>query len=358
MVTTKKDIEATIVVAGIDTHKDTHHAAVLDLIGRVLGTQEFPTTPTGYQDLLDWVAGYGLIDRVGIELTGSYGAGLTRYLTAAGITVLEVNTTDKATRARQGKNDQIDAISAGQKVLAGMATATPKDTSTAAESVRILMLVRDSAVKARTQALNQIKDLIVTAPAPLREQFVGLTLPASATKAGQLRPDRTRLADPAQAGKLALKRLGDRVHELTIEIVESEKQLDVLVHDAVPTLVSRPGIGTLTAAQFLITAGANINRIPTDAAFAHLCGAAPLPASSGKTDRHRLNRFGDRQANRALHIVIIGRMRYDDETKAYIAKKLAEGKSKKDAIRALKRFLARRIFHDLITDLRTPHITT
>ncbi|MDN4642334.1 IS110 family transposase [Agreia sp. PsM10] len=358
MVTTKRHVEATIVVAGIDTHKDTHHVAVLDLLGRVLGTQEFPTTPAGYEAVADWIAEHGVIDRVGIELTGSYGAGLTRYLTAAGITVLEVNTTDKATRARQGKNDTIDAISAAQKVLSGMATATPKDTTTIAESVRILMLVRDSAVKARTQALNQIKDLIITAPAALREQFVGLTLSASAKKAAQLRPDRARLADPAQAGKLALKRLGDRIGDLTEEIVEAEKQLDVLVQDAVPTLLARPGIGTLTAAQFLITAGANIGRIQTDAAFAHLCGAAPIPASSGKTDRHRLNRFGDRQANRALHMIIIGRMRYDDETKTYIGKKLTEGKSKKDAIRALKRFLARRIFHDLTTDLRTPHITT
>jgi len=314
MLITTDPVQSTFVVAGIDTHKDTHQVAVLDLLGRVLGSNAFATTTVGYQNAVDWIAGFGVIDRVGVELTGSYGAGLTRYFTAAGITVLEVNTTDKATRARRGKSDTIDAISAAQKVLSGMATTIPKDTTTVVESIRMLMIVRDSAVKARTQALNQIKDLLVTVPAVLREQFTGKTLSASARKATQLRGDRQRIADPTQAGKVALKRLGDRVQHLTEEITDAQKQLDTLVRDTVPTLLSRPSIGTLTAAQFLVTAGANIDRIGSDAAFAHLCGAAPIPASSGKTDRFRLNRFGDRQANRAMHMVIIGRLRNDLKT--------------------------------------------
>ena len=358
MLTTTASIEPARVVAGIDTHKHVHHVAVLDLTGRVLGSDAFPATTAGYQAALEWIAGFGDIDRVGVELTGSYGAGVTRHFTAAGITVLEVNTTDKATRARRGKNDTIDAIAAGQKVLAGMATAIPKDTTSVVESVRMLTLVRDSAVKARTQALNQMKDLLITAPASLREQFTGLSLTAVAKKAASLRPDSARLADPVQAARLALKRLGNRIADLTLEITDAEKQLDALLQDTVPTLLSRPGIGTLTAAQFLITAGGNIDRITSEAAFAHLCAAAPLPASSGMTNRHRLNRFGDRQANKALHLVIIGRMKHDDETKTYITKKLTEGKSKKDAIRALKRFVARRVFHDLTTDLAIPKPTT
>lgn len=354
MLTMTTDDPEAIVIAGIDTHKDTHHVAVLDTVGRLLGVNVFPTTSAGHRAVADWIGSHGPIDRVGIELTGSYGAGLTRYLTGEGITVVEVNTTDKATRARQGKNDTIDAISAAQKVLSGMATAIPKDTTTVVESVRMLMLVRDSAVKSRTQTMNQVKDILVTAPDELREQFTGMTLPAAAKKAAQLRPDRTRLADPTQAGKVALKRLGERIHDLTDEINDAQRELDILVAATVPTLLSRPGIGTLTAAQLLITAGANIDRLTSDAAFAHLCGAAPIPAASGKTDRVRLNRFGDRQANRAMHMIIIGRFKNDPETSAYLARKLAEGKSKKDTIRCLKRFLARRIYNDLKTDLKRP----
>jgi transposase len=357
MITTTERVEPARVVAGVDTHKHLHHVAVLDLTGRVLGNAAFSVNAAGYQEALEWMTGFGVLDRVGIELTGSYGAGLTRHFTAAGITVLEVNTTDKATRARRGKNDTIDAIAAAEKVLSGMATATAKDTTTVVESVRMLTAVRDSAVKARTQALNQIKDLLITAPAHLREQFDGLPLKMVAKNAARLRPDTTRLTDPAHAARLVLKRLGNRIADLTAEITDAEKQLDALVQDTVPTLLSRPGIGTLTAAQFLITTGANIDRITSEAAFAHLCAAAPIPASSGMTNRHRLNRFGDRQANKALHLVIIGRMKYDDETKTYITKKLAEGKSKKDAIRALKRFVARRVFHDLAADLRPPRLT-
>lgn len=358
MVATTERVDPARIVAGIDTHKHLHHVAVLDLTGRVLGSNAFPANTNGYQDAAEWIAGFGAIDRVGVELTGSYGAGLTRHFAAAGITVLEVNTTDKATRARRGKSDTIDAIAAAQKVLAGMASALPKDTTSVVESVRMLMVVRDSAVKARTQALNQIKDLLITAPANLREQFTGLSLTTAAKKAVKLRPDTTRLADPAHAARLALRSLGNRIADLTTEITDAEKQLDNLVQDTVPTLLRRPGIGTLTAAQFLITAGSNIDRITTEAAFAHLCAAAPIPASSGMTNRHRLNRFGDRQANKALHMVIVGRMKHDHETKTYINKKLAEGKTKKDAIRALKRFVARRVFHDLTTDLRPPTPTT
>ncbi|TAM66255.1 MAG: IS110 family transposase [Microbacteriaceae bacterium] len=343
--------QARIVVAGVDTHKSTHHAAVLDLTGSVLGDAQFLTTPAGYQALLDWTGSYGVIDRIGVELTGSYGAGLTRHLNAAGVQVLEVNTTDKATRARRGKDDRIDAIAAGQKVLAGMATAIPKDTTGIIESIRMLSMVRDLAVRNRTQALNQIKDLRVTAPVTLREALAGRSLKALAKEATRFRPDPTRLAEPEQAAKLVLKRLGDRVLALTAEINAAEKELSVLVTATAPTLISRPQIGIHTAAQFLISAAANIDRFTSDAAFARLCGAAPVPVSSGKTHRTRLHRGGDRQANKALHMIIVGRMKNHPETLTYLQRRLAEGLSKNDIKRALKRFLARQVFNDLKTDL-------
>jgi transposase len=309
------------------------------------------TTQAGYQALLDWAGSHGVIDRIGVELTGSYGAGLTRHLSAAGIEVLEVNTTDKATRARRGKDDRIDAIAAAQKVLAGMATATPKDTTGVVESIRMLTMVRDLAVRNRTQALNQIKDLRVTAPAALRERIASLGLKALAKEAARFRPDLARLAEPEQAAKLALKRLGERVVALTAEINAAEKELTILVTATAPTLLSRPQIGVHSAAQFLISAAANIDRIPNDAAFARLCGAAPVPVSSGKTTRMRLHRGGDRQANKALHMIIVGRMRNDPDTIDYVERRLAEGLSKNDIKRALKRFLARQVFNDLKTDL-------
>ncbi|WP_308467310.1 IS110 family RNA-guided transposase [Rathayibacter soli] len=352
MVTTQvAPSQARIIVAGVDTHKSTHHAAVLDLTGGVLGDAQFPTTPAGYQALLDWIGSYGVIDRIGVELTGSYGAGLTRHLNAVGVQVLEVNTTDKATRARRGKDDRIDAIAAGQKVLAGMATATPKDTTGVIESIRMLSMVRDLAVRNRTQALNQIKDLRVTAPVVLRERVAGLSLKALAKEATRFRPDPARLAEPEQAAKLVLKRLGDRVLALTAEINTAEQELSVLVAATAPTLISRPQIGVHSAAQFLISAAANIDRFPGDAAFARLCGAAPVPVSSGKTHRMRLHRGGDRQANKALHMIIVGRMKNHPETLAYLQRRLAEGLSKNDIKRALKRFLARQVFNDLKTDL-------
>lgn len=349
--------QATIVVAGIDTHKDTHHAAVLDLNGQLLGDHAFPVTSTGYRDLLDWVAAFGLLDRIGVELTGSYGAGLTRFLTRAGVSVVEVNTSDKATRARRGKDDRTDAIAAAQKVLAGMATAIPKDTTGAVEALRFLKVARDSAVRARTQALNQIKDIRITAPAELREQLDGHTLAHLAKKATGFRPDRTRLREPIHAAKLALKRLGERVQNLDSEILTAEKDITALVKALSPTLLDQPGIGPHTAAQFIVTAGANIDRLRDDAAFARLCGAAPIPVSSGKTNRMRLHRGGDRQANSALHMVVIGRFKNHAPTQAYRDKKLAQGHSKRDAIRALKRYVAREVFNILKTDLGTPKNT-
>lgn len=355
MLTAGSEMQKTaVIVAGVDTHKDTHHVAVTNLSGQLLADRAFPVTQAGYRALLDWVASHGLIDRVGVELTGSYGAGLTRFLTAAGVTVVEVNTTDKATRARLGKDDRTDAISAARKVLSGMADAIPKDTTGLVEAIRVIRITRDSAVKSRTKALNQIKDLRITLPTTLRDSLAGMTLTQLAKHAAGFRPDRTRLSDPEQAGKLALKRLGNRVIDLSEEIREADQDLAALVSQAAPTLLSHHGIGVHTAGQFLVTTGANISRIRNDAAFARICGAAPIPMSSGKTHRLRLHRGGDRQANSALHIIVIGRFKNHPPTIAYRDRKLAQGHSKRDIIRALKRLVAREVYYALKTDLN-PH---
>jgi transposase len=357
MLTADSVSQKAILIAGIDTHKDTHHVAVLDMSGQLLADRPFPVNSTGYQELLDWVASHGVIDRIGIELTGSYGAGLTRFLIAAGVTVVEVNTTDKATRARRGKDDRTDAIAAASKVIAGMATAVPKDTTGLVESIRMIRMVRDSAIRNRTKALNQIKDLRITLPAELRESLDGMNLTQIAKHTAALRPDRTRLADPLHAGKLALKRLGQRVQDLTDEIRDADHDLADLVGRAAPTLLSHHGIGVNTAAQFIVTIGANIERIHSDAAFARICGAAPIPMSSGKTNRHRLHRGGDRDANSALHIIVIGRFKNHQPTINYRDRKLAQGNSKRDIIRALKRYVAREVYYCLKTDLtRTRHL--
>ncbi|WP_460524439.1 IS110 family RNA-guided transposase, partial [Humibacter antri] len=330
------------VIVGVDTHADTHHAAVIDMHGRHLADHGFPTTIAGYQQLLDWAAGLGQIDTVGIELTGSYGAALTRHLTAAGVTVREVNTTDKATRARRGKDDQIDAYSAAEKVLAGMATAIPKDTTGNTEAIRVLTLTRNSAVTARTTTWNQVKAVLVTAPAPLREQLRGLSK-------ARLKTTLAHMETPAGTDTVttatitALRRLATRIITLSTEILDADRDLNTLVAATAPTLLTRPGINTHTAARFLICVADNGGRIRSEAALARLTGACPVPVSSGKTNRMRLNRGGDRQANSALHMVIVSRLKYDNTTRDYRDRTLARGHSNRDAIRSLKRALARAI---------------
>lgn len=342
--------QTTVVVAGVDTHRDTHHVAVLDLQGRLLADHEFPTGVAGYQQLLDWVGGFGLINGVGVELTGSYGAGLTRHLLAAGIPVYEVNTTHKQVRSRRGKDDRIDAEQAARKLLAGAATAIPKDTTGAIESVRMLMVVHDSAVKSRTLAINQFKSLLITAPDTLRSQFSGLTTQRQTSKAFALRPTGT-LSDPVQAGKRALQRLAARIRNLDAEIRDADKELAALVKTTAPTLAGVFGVGPHNAATLLVAAGQNIDRITSSAKFARFAGVAPVPISSGQTNRMRLHRGGDRQANRALYMITITRLAHDPRTRTYQERRANEQLSKRDIIRCLKRHISREIYKALKTDL-------
>lgn len=324
------------IIVGVDAHKHTHHAVILTGTGWRVADCEFPVTTRGYADLLSWANDYGDITAFGVESTGSYAAGLARFLTNHKVEVREVNTPHAHTKARVGKDDAIDAEAAARKVLAGEATAVPKRTDSVIESIRFLVIARDSAVKARTAAIVQLQDILITSPAQIREK-VPSTGRSAATYCQKFRIDHACLHDPVQAVKLALRTLATRIAGLDTETSALERSLAALVQATAPTLVSKVGIGTIHAAQLLITAGENTGRFHNEAAFARLCGAAPVPVSSGKSHRMRLHRGGDRKANRALHMIAVVRLRYDARTIGYMQRRLSEGLSKKDVLRCLKR---------------------
>ena len=341
-----------VVVAGVDAHTDEHHVAVVDVQGRLLGAAAFPTTGKGYARLISWVRGHGEIDRIGIESTGAYAAGLVRALVADGLTVIEVNQPHPHARQRLGKSDPIDAELAARAVLSGTATAVPKKTSGIVEAIRQLSVARAGALKARTAALQQLDDLLITAPDGLRGELRrGRTLKARAALCLQLRPDVERIHEPAQAAKLALRSLARRVRELDREIAELDRQLEQLVSAAAPRTVDLFGVGTQSASQLLVTAGQNIDRLRSEAAFAKICGAAPIQASSGRTKRHRLDYGDDRQANRALHMIAVCRLRHCQRTRAYAAKRTADGLNRREILRCLKRYIARETYHTLRADM-------
>ena len=333
------------VVIGVDTHQDEHVAVAIDRQGVHLGQRRCPATTRGYGELEQWSRSLGEVSAFGIEGTGSYGAGVARFLTGRGYAVVEVNRPDRSTRFRKGKSDPTDAEMAARAVLSGVADATPKSGEGEVEMIRMLKSAKDSAVKARTQAVNQMKALVVTAPAELRETLDGLSAGVLAARCKSFRPG--RLDDPVSAAKYALRSLACRYHQLSKEIQELEAELERLTRTAAPALVSIFGIGPDTAATLLVAAGSNPQRLHSEAAFASLCGVSPIPASSGKTNRHRLNRGGDRQANAALYRIVLVRLRYDSRTMAYMSRRTGEGLSKSEIIRCLKRYVAREVFSAL-----------
>lgn len=342
------------IIGGVDTHADTHHAAVIDTNGKQLGDAKFPTTPAGYAALAAFVAAFGLIVRVGVEGTGSYGAGLTRYLRDTGLEVVEVIRPNRQLRRLRGKSDPIDAYAAATTALAATEHPTPKVTTGTIEAIRYLLVARRSAVKARTAAQVQIKSLLVTAPTQLRERYRDASDKSMIEGLSRMRASFTEIALGAIV--TSLKSLARRHQQLTQEIAELEATLAPLTAEANPALVASKGVGTITAAQLLITAGENADRLRNEAAFAALAGVSPIPASSGKTNRHCLNRGGDRQANAALHRIALVRMSYEPRTRDYVAKKRAEGRSNKEIIRCLKRAIAREIFTLLTTIIEVPEI--
>ena len=346
-----------VIVAGVDTHRDTHHVAVIDQVGRHLADAEFPATKRGYQRLLAWVRAHGTAERVGVEGTGSYGAGLARFLAEAAVPVVEVDRPDRRARRAKGKSDAIDAYAAATAALNGTASGVPKSRAGLVEAVRALRAARRGAIKARTQTMNQIRALIVTAPVELREQLRGAAAGALVSSCARLRPvwpagsavesDTVPAATALAAAKSALRRLARRHQYLSQEIGELDAELRPLVEGVAPALMGLQGVGTEVAGQLLACVGDNPHRLRSEAAFAHLCGVAPIPASSGRTDRHRLNRGGDRSANNALHTIVLCRMRYDTRTRAYIARRRAKGLGTKEIMRCLKRYVAREVFNHL-----------
>jgi len=340
------------VTGGVDTHGRSHHAAVINSAGRVLGSAEFEANTAGYRRLLAWMRRHGELAQVGVEGTGTYGAGLTRYLLAAGVPVAEVDRPNRRMRRQRGKSDPIDAEAAARAVLAGTATVPPKDRGGIVESIRALRAARSGAVKARGAALNGLKAMIVSAPAELRAVLDDLHTVPLIKMCACLRPDRQRLDDPLQGTKAALRSLARRIVALEDEINELDAALAGLVRRAAPHTISLLAIGVEHAGQLLVTAGERPERLRSEAAFAHLCGVAPIPASSGRTQRHRLHRGGDRAANRALHLAVVVRLRCCPRTRAYVERRTQEGLSKPEIMRCLKRYLAREVFHTLSADLQ------
>ena len=334
------------IIVGVDTHKDAHVAVAIDTLGRRLAQLEIPATAAGYQQLHSWATDLGPNEAFGIEGTGSYGAALARHLRCADIEVIEANRPDRATRHRLGKSDPIDAEAAARAVLARTATATPKHGDDNVEMIRILKLTRDSAVKSQTQASNQLQAVLVTAPTELREALQPLPRISLLERCAALRPG--DLTTPLAAAKHALRLLARRALALREEAKSLRAELDRLTTLTSPALVAMTGIGPDSAAALLISAGDNPQRLRSEAAFAALCGTNPIPASSGKTTRYRLNRGGDRQANAALHRAVVTRMHWHQPTRTYVARRTAEGKTKAEIMRRLKRYLARQVYRALL----------
>jgi transposase len=338
-------VETRAITGGVDTHADIHVAAALDPIGGLLGVREFPATPAGYACLLDWLGGFGTVCLVGIEGTGSYGAGLARHVTTAGIRVVEAGRSDRQDRRRQGKSDPLDAVSAARAAQSGRARGAPKGRDGSVEAIRALMVARRSAAGERTQTINQARALIVTGPDDLRARLTKHTTAALVAELAGLRPRPGSTV--GYATRIALRELGRRAVFPGGQLGRLDELIAPLVSEHAPGLIALYGIGPHTAALLLIAAGDHPGRLRSEAAWAHLCAAAPIPASSGKVTRHRLNPGGDRQANHALWRIVFTRMGSDPATRAYVQRRTSEGKSKTEITRCLKRYVAREVYPHL-----------
>ena len=335
------------IIVGVDTHADTHHVALINEYGKRLADKKFVATIAGYRDIVTYITAAGHVTAVGVEGTGSYGAGLTRHLTAAGFTVIEVNRPNRAERRLHGKSDPLDAYQAAQSTLAHHGTSIPKSRDGYVEALRVLRTARNSAVKAHSITQTQIRSILVTAPNELREKYRGHALAQHIIAMAGTRPAGPT-ADPVTATALTLRRLARRYQFLGEEISACDAELAAIIQMFAPQLTQISGVGTVIASQLLITVGDNPERITSEAQFAALVGVAPIPASSGKTTRHRLSRGGDRAANSAIYHVALVRMATNQRTKTYVVKRTLEGKSKRDVLRCLKRYIARELYHALL----------
>jgi transposase len=340
-------VETRPITGGVDTHLEVHVAAALDANGGVLGIESFATTPQGFSALAGWLAGFGPVARVGVEGTGAYGAGLARHLRGEGLEVIEVDRPNRQLRRILGKSDTVDAIEAARAVLSGRARNVAKTADGNVEAMRALLIAKRSGREARITCLNQLRHLGFCAPDELRERFRGMPRDQLADVAAALRPRSD--SDPVTyATKLAMRTLARRV----LTLVEDNNALDGILAElaaaTAPRLLELYGVGIDTAAILLVAAGDNAERVRSEAAWAHLCGVAPLPATSGKvTQRHRLNRGGNRQANHALWRIVFTRMASEPRTRIYVQRRLDEGLSKPEIIRILKRYVARETYRHL-----------
>jgi len=335
------------ITGGVDTHADVHVAAAVDANGGVLGVESFATTPAGYVQLHGWLVGFGPVDRVGVEGTGAYGAGLARHLRGQGLVVVEVDRPNRQARRKEGTSDRLDAIEAARAALSGRASGIAKSADGDVEAIRVLLVARRSARNVRIKYLNQIRHLAFTAPDGLRERLRDVHRDRLARTAAALRPGAggdTVLC----ATKLAIATLGRRALALEADAARLDQELEALVRRCAPSLLDVYGVGINTAAILLVAAGDNPHRLKTEAAFAHLCGVAPVLASSGKVNRHRLNLGGNRQANHALWRIVFTRMSSDERTRKYVARRVAEGRSTREIMRVLKRYVARELYPHLV----------
>jgi transposase len=340
------------IYGGVDTHKDLNVAAVVNEMGRILDVASFPTSAAGHRRLLGWMRSHGEVIRVGIEGTGSYGAGLTRHLLGEEVEVVEVNRPNRQARRRRGKSDTADAEAAARAALSGDAGGRPKSADGIVESIRAIRVAFCSTRATRTRLANQIKDLVLCAPDELRAALEPLDTNGRVERCARFRPGPTH--QPAEATKLALRTLARQHQALTKDLEDLRQQLDTLTMTANPALRASSGVGADVASILLVATGDNPERLTGEAAFAALCGTSPVDASSGKIVRHRLNQGGNRQANHALWRIVMVRMTCDQRTKRYIARRTAEGKTRREIIRCLKRYVAREIHALLIHPDRVP----
>ena len=334
------------ITGGVDTHADVHVAAAVDANGGVLGVESFATTADGFAELHAWLARFGPLERVGVEGTGAYGAGLARFLRTQDLVVIEVDRPNRQERRRNGKSDELDAVEAARACLSGRASGIAKSADGDVEAIRALLVARRSARDVRIKYLNQIRHLGFTAPDDLRERFRGVHRDRLARTAASLRPARSA-GSVMYATKLSIQTFGRRVLDLEADAARLDRLLDELVQRRAPGLLAVYGVGTYTAAVLLVAAGDNPHRLRSEAAFAHLCGVAPIQASSGKVVRHRLNPGGNRHANHALWRIVFTRMSSDERTRTYVARRTADGLSTREVIRVLKRYVAREIYPHL-----------
>ena len=353
--TTLETVRSGHVVIGVDTHKHVHVAAVMDTIGGILATLTITTDAGGFKQLLEWASDFGKVLAFGIEGTGSYGATLTSFLRRHGHKVIEAGRPDRRSRRANGKSDTLDAENAARSVLAGFATATPKTADGTVEMIRQLKIAHDSAVADRTASMVTMKAMLVHGSDELRRETSRKTQIMLARHLAALRP--RVLESPDDALRHSLRSLARRWQQLDTEAKELSAMIEQLVTRTAPQLLEQFGIGVDTAAEILIVVGDNPERIRSEAAFAKLAGISPVPTGSGMTSgRHRINHGGHRQLNAAIYRTVIVRMRFHEPTIAYVARRTAEGKSKREIIRCLKRYVIREVYHLVKIDPSTSEI--